>query len=91
MYSLAAVGLTALVSLAAPTEGAAGGVPALVREYANAYAGRVSSAAGHVEAAAPIPAWTRKYNLDCSACHWPAPPAQRHGDPVPVGGLSHAG
>jgi hypothetical protein len=74
MYPLVAVGLATLVSLAAPAGGATGGVSGWVREYANAYASRVSSVARHRDAAAPIPAWTRKYNLDCSACHWPAAP-----------------
>jgi hypothetical protein len=37
--------------------------PEMVRSYIAAYA-----------SAASIPAWARKYNVNCSTCHYPAPP-----------------
>jgi hypothetical protein len=41
-----------------------------VPEYIANYAAARTSAASH----ALIPAWTRKYNMNCSGCHYPAPP-----------------
>lgn len=68
MLTLASLGLSALVGIAAPSAGRADGAPTWVRDYVAEYT-------AHVErAAAPIPAWARKYKLDCSACHWPAAP-----------------
>lgn len=29
---------------------------------------------GHATGVAAIPAWARKYNMNCSGCHYPAPP-----------------
>ena len=68
MLTLASLGLSAVVGIAAPSAGRADAAPTWVRDYVAEYA-------AHVErAGAPIPAWARKYKLDCSACHWPAAP-----------------
>jgi len=42
---------------------------AMVRAYVTAYATRTLEAAHRM-----IPAWARKYNMNCSGCHYPAPP-----------------
>ena len=68
MLTIASLGFSALVGIAAPAAEPADGAPVWVRDYVTEYA-------AHVErAGAPIPAWARKYKLDCSACHWPAAP-----------------
>ncbi len=46
-----------------------GGPPAWVREYTAAYSASYSANANSL-----IPAWARKYNMNCSGCHYPAPP-----------------
>ncbi len=68
MLTVASLGLSALVTVAAPSAGSGENGPSWVRNYVAEYA-------AHVEGAtAPIPAWARKYKFDCSACHWPAAP-----------------
>src|SRR5574341_1737979 len=57
----AAIGTVAVPSIA---HGGGGGRSAWVRDYAAWYA----------LDAAKIPAWARKYNMNCSGCHYPAPP-----------------
>lgn len=52
-----------------PSTARAGGTPAWVRNYIAAYSARRLAAAHAV-----IPAWARKYNMNCSGCHYPAPP-----------------
>jgi len=42
---------------------------AMVRAYVTAYSTRTLEAAQLM-----IPAWARKYNMNCSGCHYPAPP-----------------
>lgn len=67
MSTFSILGFSASILTAAPAAPTAG-APAWVRDYVAEYA-------AHVErAGAPIPAWGRKYQLDCSACHWPAVP-----------------
>src|SRR6266545_6772124 len=53
----------------APSEARAGGTPGSVRRYMAGY-----SASRLAAAHALIPAWARKYNMNCSGCHYPAPP-----------------
>ena len=62
------VGLPLLLvaSLAGPNSG---GPPAWVRDYTVAYSALYSANANSL-----IPAWARKYNMNCSGCHYPAPP-----------------
>lgn len=69
MHIVASFGLAALVSASLPNPASADGTPAWLREYINAH---TVAAAGKADA--PIPAWARKYKLDCSACHAPAVP-----------------
>src|SRR5262245_6391728 len=55
------------VAVASPAHGRE--VPGWVRSYLAAY-----SSARSANAHALIPAWARKYNMNCSGCHYPAPP-----------------
>ena len=71
MLGLALLLSTAAVSGAGAPD-SAGGVPALTelaRRYAATYSARRLAAAHR-----GIPAWARKYNVNCSACHTPAIP-----------------
>jgi hypothetical protein len=61
---LATLGAGRPASAAPPTE-----ARAWVREYVATYSTRTMKAA-HLM----IPAWARKYNMNCSGCHYPAPP-----------------
>lgn len=54
------------LALASPASGESGSLGAAVRDYETAY----RTSAAH----ALIPAWARKYNMNCSGCHYPAPP-----------------
>ena len=65
--SLALVGFMAVLM---PSVAHAGRSPAWVRDYIATYATARNSAASH----ALIPAWARKYNMNCSGCHYPAAP-----------------
>lgn len=57
-------------AIAAPTTALhASGTPSWVRSYMVEYSSRRVA-----KSSAPIPAWARKYNMDCSGCHYPAPP-----------------
>lgn len=60
-------GAVAIAVLGVPRSARADGVPSRVRAYETAYA------AAH-DGAARIPAWARKYNMNCSGCHYPEPP-----------------
>jgi cytochrome c5 len=70
MLSLALL-LSAVLSTSGTPDGAGGAVALadLARRYAAAY-----SASGFAAAHRGIPAWARKYNVNCSACHTPAIP-----------------
>jgi hypothetical protein len=60
-------------AVAVSTPGAAGTGKdgrAALRAYEASYTGSRSFAAAH----ALIPAWARKYNMNCSGCHYPVPP-----------------
>ncbi len=61
--------LVALAVLTLPSPARAGGTPEWVRRYMAEY-----SASRGATGPAPIPAWARKYNINCSGCHYPAPP-----------------
>ena len=74
MLSLSLVLTTAL--LAGPSSGpdlAPARLGAVVRRYLAAYSG-AEYAHGSASALHRIPAWARKYNVNCSACHTPAVP-----------------
>lgn len=54
------------LALASPAAADSGSLSAAVRAYETAY--------GAMAAHALIPAWARKYNMNCSGCHYPAIP-----------------
>ncbi len=60
--------LLAFGAVTVPVTARAGGTPGWVRSYTAEY-----SASRLAEAHALIPAWARKYNMNCSGCHYPAP------------------
>ena len=64
--------LTTVGALVLPpaARGDSGSLTDAGRAYEVAYAARTSAAAAHFA----IPAWARKYNMNCSGCHYPAPP-----------------
>src|SRR5574341_16038 len=53
------------LAIAGPPALRADGIPSWVRSYVAAYSST---------AAKPIPAFARKYNMNCSGCHYPAAP-----------------
>ncbi len=61
--------LLAFAVATVPSPARADGTPAWVRSYMAEY-----SASRLAKAHALIPAWARKYNMNCSGCHYPAPP-----------------
>ncbi len=69
MRTLTAVVLAGLMTAAVPPALHAGGSTSAVREYMARYSTR-SLTTSH----ALIPAWARKYNMNCSGCHYPAAP-----------------
>ncbi len=69
MHRVAMLVVMALGLSTVPSDARAGGTPAWVRTYMGAY-----SATRLAKAHALIPAWARKYNMNCSGCHYPAPP-----------------
>jgi len=70
MRVLVSLALAGLMAAALPPVARAGGSASWLRDYMTAYRSARSSAADH----ALIPAWTRKYNMNCSGCHYPAAP-----------------
>lgn len=56
-------------AMAASASAHASGTPAALRTYIEAY-----SAKNLERAHAMIPAWARRYNKNCDACHYPVPP-----------------
>jgi hypothetical protein len=63
------IGLLLLGALIAPSTARAGETPAAVRAYMAEY-----SASRLAAAHTMIPAWARRYNKNCDACHYPVPP-----------------
>lgn len=63
------IGLVLLSLVVAPFPARAGETPAAVRAYMAAY-----TASNLERAHAMIPAWARRYNKNCDACHYPVPP-----------------
>jgi cytochrome c5 len=61
--------LVALGALVTPSAARATETPAAVRAYMAEY-----SASRLAAARSMIPAWARRYNKNCDACHWPAVP-----------------
>lgn len=61
--------MSSLLLLVLATGSVSARAPDAVRSYIAAYA-----SAATARAAATIPAWARKYNVNCSHCHYPAPP-----------------
>lgn len=61
--------LTALGVMALPSAARADETPPSLRAYIAEY-----SASRLAKAHALIPAWARRYNKNCNACHYPAPP-----------------
>ncbi len=67
---IASLFVAAGVAMAASTTALhASGTPSWVRSYVSDYSGRAAATSS-----APIPAWARKYSMNCSGCHYPAPP-----------------
>lgn len=66
MRKLAILLVTGIATMSAPgaAYGGGGGGRAWVRSYMASYAVHTTK----------IPAWTRKYNMNCSGCHYPAAP-----------------
>ena len=62
------------IVLAAAWLGAAGPLLAESRPTNAAVAAYVAAYSAKSGAALAIPAWARKYNMNCSGCHYPAPP-----------------
>src|SRR6266540_7090048 len=69
MRIVPSLALAGIIAAAVPSVARAGGGPAWLRAYMTSYSTR-SLAASH----ALIPAWARKYNMNCSGCHYPAAP-----------------
>jgi hypothetical protein len=65
--SLFVVAGVAVAGLTSPLH--ASGTPSWVRSYVVNYASRAAATSS-----TPIPAFARKYNMNCSACHYPAAP-----------------
>lgn len=61
--------MSSLLLLVLATGSVSARAPDAVRSYIAAYA-----SAATARATATIPAWARKYNVNCSHCHYPAPP-----------------
>ncbi|MGE5760566.1 MAG: hypothetical protein ACM37V_09455, partial [Gemmatimonadota bacterium] len=61
--------MSSLLLLVLATGSVSARAPDAVRSYIAAYA-----SAATARATAAIPAWARKYNVNCSHCHYPAPP-----------------
>lgn len=55
------------VMVLAPGAARAGGTPEWVHRYTTAYSHSLTNTAA-------IPPWARKYNTNCTHCHYPAPP-----------------
>src|SRR5512143_4310724 len=70
MRAVALLTTVGAVVLAPAARGDSGSLTDAGRAYEVAYAARTSAAAAHLA----IPAWARKYNMNCSGCHYPAPP-----------------
>src|SRR6266511_3536409 len=70
MRILVSLGLASLIAAAVPPVARAGGSASWLGAYMTAYRSTRSSARKHTL----IPAWARKYNMNCSGCHYPAPP-----------------
>jgi hypothetical protein len=66
----ALLAVLAAIAAAAPASAGTGRERTVLRRYEAAYTSSRSLAAAH----ALIPAWARKYNMNCSGCHYPAPP-----------------
>lgn len=62
--------LWAAVAVSRPGSAGTGRGGRALRDYEAAYTSSRSFAAAH----ALIPAWARKYNMNCSGCHYPVPP-----------------
>lgn len=69
MRVVPSLALAGIVAAAVPSVAHAGRAPAWVGGYINRYSTR-SLATSH----ALIPAWARKYNMNCAGCHYPAAP-----------------
>lgn len=70
MRVLTSLAVAGLIAAAVPPVARAGGSASWLRAYMAAYRSTRSSATNHVL----IPAWARKYNMNCSGCHYPAAP-----------------
>ncbi|MGH7521091.1 MAG: hypothetical protein ACREMI_07415, partial [Gemmatimonadales bacterium] len=70
MRVVPALALASLVTAAVPSLARAEGSASWLRAYMSSYGSARSSGASH----ALIPAWARKYNMNCSGCHYPAAP-----------------
>lgn len=70
MRVLMSLTLAGMIAAAVPAVARAGGSASWLGAYMIAYRSTRSSATNH----ALIPAWTRKYNMNCSGCHYPAAP-----------------
>jgi len=70
MRLVRSVALGGFMAVLVPSVVRADRSPAWVRDYVTNYAAERTAAASH----ALIPAWSRKYNMNCSGCHYPAAP-----------------
>ena len=63
--------LLSIFALLTPAVAGAVETPAAIRTYEAAYTARRLTA---TNTSLLIPAWARKYNMNCSGCHYPVPP-----------------
>lgn len=68
MRTVAMLAVMGLLGAPAPATAGTGPSKAAVARYVAAYDARGR------EATLTIPAWARKYNMNCSGCHYPVPP-----------------
>ena len=69
MHGVSLILVAAVGAIATPSAARADGMPAWFRAYVAEYSSRDLE-----KAHAAIPPWARRYNKNCSACHYPAAP-----------------